>query len=386
MSQKILLGLLCAALPMLAMAPGNQDPDSAQAPRASDPIQVERHSSKWRYPSEISLGPGQDLHIVVKGDTLWDLGQRYLGSPFAWPQIWELNRWVEDPHWIYPGDPLIVPSDRTVIGEDEVSQVATLPPDGRIFKPITSWIGYAYAYQDFLQLPYLTPKGASAHFRELDAVKVTGNQKEDRHNSSKGDVVYLGGGLDKGLQVGDKMLVLKVPKQKLVHPDDKLGLRPLGDVIQHAATLRVLSVHSKNAEAVIEDTLDGVEIGDYATSYVEPALILTSDAPLREDILEPIQLNTAAKIIYGRSDASYFSTGSLVLIDKGARAGLQVGDVLVGVRSKSLVNESLGAGKDAPETNKYLGQLLVVKSEADSSTCVVIYTKGEMTLGDLVTN
>lgn len=45
-------------------------------------------------------------YIVKEGDTLWDISDEYLNDPFAWPDLWENNQHIKDPHWIYPGDSL----------------------------------------------------------------------------------------------------------------------------------------------------------------------------------------------------------------------------------------------------------------------------------------
>jgi hypothetical protein len=50
-----------------------------------------------------------ERHIVVKGDTLWDISRRFLKNPWRWPDLWGLNKEeVRNPHLIYPGNVIIL--------------------------------------------------------------------------------------------------------------------------------------------------------------------------------------------------------------------------------------------------------------------------------------
>src|ERR1051326_5819098 len=45
-----------------------------------------------------------DRYVVVPGDTLWSIAERYTDSPWRWPELWGLNKdEIRNPHLIYPG-------------------------------------------------------------------------------------------------------------------------------------------------------------------------------------------------------------------------------------------------------------------------------------------
>jgi hypothetical protein len=54
----------------------------------------------------------EQQYIIRKGDTLWDIAFRFLGDPFAWPQIWHQNPYIKDPNLIFPGDKLTISNSR----------------------------------------------------------------------------------------------------------------------------------------------------------------------------------------------------------------------------------------------------------------------------------
>ena len=48
-------------------------------------------------------------HIVVRGDTLWDISTKAYNDSWNWPYLWAINRTqIKDPHWIYPGQDILL--------------------------------------------------------------------------------------------------------------------------------------------------------------------------------------------------------------------------------------------------------------------------------------
>ena len=79
-------------------------------------------------------------HTVKRGDTLWDIAKQYLGDAYLWPEIYRLNTaTIEDPHWIYPSEVLILPGMGTIASTGEVPSNSFRTANERmtIFNPLS---------------------------------------------------------------------------------------------------------------------------------------------------------------------------------------------------------------------------------------------------------
>jgi hypothetical protein len=113
-------------------------------------------------------------YVVVRGDTLWDIAGRFLQKPWLWPEIWQANPQIANPHLIYPGDVIslaylnrvgVTPGPRT-----EAAPINAVP-----LSEIEPFLKDLRVVDAFDHMPYVV------------------GLEEDRMRASRGQVVYVRG-------------------------------------------------------------------------------------------------------------------------------------------------------------------------------------------------
>ena len=132
-----------------------------------------------------------DTYVVKRGDTLWDIAGKFLRKPWLWPEIWQANPQIQNPHLIYPGD---------VISLAYLDRVG-LQAGPRMESPVNA-------------VPLAEVEPFLKDLRVVDSIDdlpyVVGLE-EDRLRSSHGQVAYVRG-LD-GIAPGQRYLVVRPEKR-----------------------------------------------------------------------------------------------------------------------------------------------------------------------------
>jgi len=310
-----------------------------------------------------------DQHIVVRGDTLWDLSSNYLKSPWYWPKVWSINPQIANPHLIYPGNPvyfkgtgeMIIPSADDGDFSDEYART------GR------SIVRTPDSFKEYVQLGgnFRITKFKNEEFLLMD---ITRNAFISNEKMKESGVVF-GSFLQKELLATGDMVYVKLDnfetnignfvqfyrKEKSVtHPVTE---KNVGSMVVILGKGRVLDINTKGiAKVKIIKSFREILRKDRVRSWEEE---VTGNI----NITKP-DGDIKATILTSYDPISEYGTGNLVFIDKGADSGLKRGDML----TVKLRRDGLNSISDE-EIDKIpyepIGELVLVKTEKTTSTAYI---------------
>lgn len=291
-----------------------------------------------------------DTYVVKRGDTLWDISGKFLKSPWYWPEIWQANPQIENPHLIYPGDviSLIYIDGKPQLVVNHQSAPAEPAPD------IGPRVREEAAEEAIPPLPYSTVREFLSKPRmlskeEAEAAPYVVANEENHILAADRQLTYVRR-LPAEARTGDRYVVARptlrytdVPKGWLWGKDERqVKTQPwtLAEVWHWSFSSWVSDQRGEvlGYEALEIGTATVSSNGDPAIVY-----ITTADIEIRKgDLLLPVEPSPYELNFYPRPPKSvpddtrvvattggYQASGpsDVVVLSKGAQDGLEAGEV-----------------------------------------------------------
>ena len=320
------------------------------------------------------------LHVIVPGDTLWELADTYLHNSFLWPQLWDANRYIENPHIIYPGDALKIPELEVLrnVSEDLESRQKTPNTDALQDNP-TQQISIAESTEPTpsrntkATIPPLVPAyeedaincaGYYLTAPENEGFRIIGSEEGDtKVNLAINDIVFLNQGSDDGLSPG---------KEFFIQRREPIDWDHSGEMVTRSGVLVVLATQPTTALAQIVTSCAATLVGDYLMPFdqIPVPLVPVGQTAAR---LTAQTGQMAGKIIASLQKITTLGTGYLVSIDIGETDGVIPGNVFTVFRHVY------------PNTpRKILGEIAVLTVQPSNATARIMESYDYMVVGDSV--
>jgi hypothetical protein len=269
-----------------------------------------------------------ETYVVQPGDTLWGIAGRFLHEPWRWPDVWQANPDVANPNRIYPGDTLVVdysggsPRIRRASAGGGMRTVK-LSPRVRVTDldreiptiPLNT-------VAPFLSRPVVTEA------REIDRAPYVVGFPEEQILGGLGDTFFVRSILSAD---NDRWEVLR-PGPEYRDPDTN---ELLGFEASSVATARLERLGDP-ATLVITRSQKEVEIGD----RVRPA---RDEEPIRSFFPVPAAAGMRGKIVAVLNGVSQIGQFDVVVLNRGARNGVEVGHVFEVYRGGELRRDPVQA-------------------------------------------
>ncbi len=318
----------------------------------------------------LTLNPDVPLTYTVQaGDTLWDISTLFLRDPWRWRELWSSNPQVDNPHLIYPGDTL---SLRWEAGEPRLVRtdegVIKLSPSMR-----ASPLDLAIPAIPRQQIGPFLRQHRVAEVIALDRAPYIVAGEAGRLISGVGDTVY-----GKGAWQTARSYRLVRRAEKLKDPISGEGL---GIFVTDVGQARLQNSPSEEGMVAltVAEMREEIRIGDRLLPVTESAVESTYQPQAPETTID------GAYVIAVAGGVTQIGALDIVVINRGARESLRVGDVLAIDHAGERVQDSV-TGKQVRLPDKQAGVLMVFSVYERASFGLVLEAKRPLAVGDKLRN
>lgn len=305
------------------------------------------------YAVAVEMADGHpDTYVVQKGDTLWDIAGRFLKKPWLWPEIWQANPQVHNPHLIYPGDVLsLAYLDRVGVqpGPRQEAPINAIP-----LAQVEPFLKNLRVVDSFKELPYVL------------------GFEDNRLRGTDGQQAYVKGLAD--ARPGQRYAVVR-PTVRFSLPRLSQDLDARGDITSGSGNLWKDYVAPDERRESLGYELAQVNVGTITGGNTEVATLLLQDAG-REvragDRLialeaQPYDLqfiphppsaqavDAQSRVLAVADALSYGGPRDVIAISGGAREGIDNGTVFSIWRQGSRVSDHVSHDRFARADDGYTG-------------------------------
>lgn len=307
-------------------------------------------------------------YVVKKGDTLWAISGIFLEDPWKWPKIWHVNPQLDNPHLIYPGDVLnlvyINGEPKLVVKRNRdvkwVPSVRVSELEGAINAIAMDAIAPFLSNSRVLPADYLANApyvlaGKSGHII-----------------SGAGDELYARGEFKETQQT----FGIFREGQPFIDPttNELLGVQAFS-----VASAKLLASDKSVATLALNATSEEVRRGDRLLPDEDREIVSLFQPSAPEDTIEN------GHIIAVEGGVSQIGSMDVVVINKGEREKVKVGQVMAIYRTGELVRDTIS--KDVvkvPDTRA--GLLMVFRTFDKVSYALVLKATQALAVNDKVKN
>ncbi len=293
-------------------------------------------------------------YTIQKGDTLWDLSRKFSDSAWLWPEMWQENKQIANPHRIYPGERIRL-FRRTGSQQVGEQKMAVTPPT------IEHLIHFNYAALD--RVGFIRKEAVAAHGTIFKVL-------ETKEMINIDDVVYIRPEGDFKLVSGRRYTLYRTLKPIR----DRATNAYIG--IQHLLTgvVEITQVQPNYVIGTVIEAYRPIELEDKLMPYYRRVPeVIVKDSPR----------GLEGKIVEAEEHNRLIGDQMIAFIDKGKQDGVQAGQFY---NVYFQVSERL----DPKKKEKTLllpvdfAELLVIHTENTTATVIVTGAEREFEPGSKI--